>query len=44
MEKRTRVAKLKVGLTAWFSKEPKLEVDIGAPKKKGKFQEWVVVC
>ena len=33
------MAKPKGGLTAWFGKGPKGDwVDIGAPKKKGKFQ------
>ena len=33
------MAKPKEGLTAWFGKGPKGDwVDIGAPKKKGKFQ------
>ena len=33
------MAKPKGGLTAWFGKGPKCDwVDIGAPKKKGKFQ------
>ena len=33
------MAKPKGGLTAWFGKGPKGNwVDIGAPKKKGKFQ------
>ena len=33
------MAKPKGGLTAWFGKVPKGDwVDIGAPKKKGKFQ------
>ena len=34
------MAKPKGGLTAWFGKGPKGDwVDIGAPKKKGKFQK-----
>ena len=34
------MAKPKVGLTAWFGKGHKGDwVDIGAPKKKGKFQK-----
>ena len=38
------MAKPKGGLTAWFGKGPKGDwVDIGAPKKKGKFQSCVEV-
>ena len=34
------MAKPSGGLTAWFGKGPKGDwVDIGAPKKKGKFQK-----
>ena len=34
--------KPKGGLTAWFGKGKKVIGDIGAPKKKGKFQAWGV--